>query len=162
MNEQKKIDWNKIKSLTQLMQTHDRLLSVLSLKITEDHLPRNYLGKPIALETGFPFLMSMPDEGKWVELSDDAFNLFYTERGEKNCLLKNVNAEELLYRIFKDTTATLASAFECRHRIPYQDSRRQWFKHQEELMGELCTVWRERLAKEHAHVLQKFPFDDSR
>jgi len=54
----------------------------------------------------------------------------------------------------------MATNYEIRHRIEGQDTRRQWFRFQEDLMRQLKPEWGDNEANRHAEILIKAPFVD--
>lgn len=88
--------------------------------------------------------------------------LYYVivERGQELKRDFAVDMDDLLYRIFADVTFSMAVNFELKHRIEGEDSRRQMFAKQEELLGMLSGNWKQRQANEHQSILRSHPFDD--
>jgi hypothetical protein len=97
-----------------------------------------------------------------IEVDDRNGHLYYVivERGQELKREFAVDTDDLLYRIFADVTFKMAVRFELDSRIESEDSRRQMFAKQEELLGILSDKWREREQKEHQRILRSHPFDD--
>jgi hypothetical protein len=68
--------------------------------------------------------------------------------------------DELLYWLMDDVTTSIALEFELKNRIPGQDSRRQLFAKNLELLGKLSPEWARRKESEYAQVLSRSPFRD--
>jgi hypothetical protein len=100
------------------------------------------------------------DGSAHVELVGDLYNYVVTERGSEYERKSTRDEDELLYWLFADVTFSLASDFEVRHRISGQDSRRQLFSKQVELLGLLRPAWAEREQKEHERIIAEHPFQD--
>lgn len=83
-----------------------------------------------------------------------------SERGIESDHRITDDLDELLYWIFADVTATMASQHELDNRIEEQDSRRISFELQEVLMGTLNNAWGAKIKAEHEHILQRYPYDD--
>jgi hypothetical protein len=88
------------------------------------------------------------------------YNYVVVERGEE--LSRDIAADtnDLLFMIFSGVTFSLACDFEVKHRRKNEDSRRQLFAKQEELLGMLNKEWRIREQKEHQEILKRHPFND--
>ncbi len=82
------------------------------------------------------------------------------ERGDELFSLPAFDLEQLMFIIFKDVTRLMASKYECQNRIQNEDSRRQLFSKQVELMGTLDRDWAKRTQKEIDEVIRRFPFND--
>ena len=93
---------------------------------------------------------------------DSSGQLYYVivERGEEISREFAVDINDLLFRIFAGVTFSMACAFEVRRHKKNQDSRRQLFSKQEELLGILSEEWRIREQKEHQQILVSHPFED--
>lgn len=98
-----------------------------------------------------------------IEVDDRNGQLYYVivERGEELKRDFAADMDDLLYRIFADVTFEMALRFELDNRIESEDSRRQMFTKQEDLLGLLSDKWREREQKEHQSILRRKPFDDN-
>jgi hypothetical protein len=97
-----------------------------------------------------------------IEVDESNGQLFYVivERGQELKRDFAVDVDDLLYRVFSDVTFDMALQFELDNRIENEDSRRQMFAKQEELLGILSDKWQEREKKEHLSILRRNPFDD--
>lgn len=105
-----------------------------------------------------------PDETArpYILVDDASYYYIIEERGVELERLTTDSLDELLYRACCDMTFSLAVAYELRHRVPGQDSRRIMFDHQVELLGRVDGVWAVRQAHEHARILARHPFVDGR
>lgn len=102
------------------------------------------------------------DGSAHVEVVGDLYNYVVTERGSEFERRPAADKDELLYWLFADVTFSLACDFEARHRISGEDSRRQLFSKQVELLKHLKAAWAEREQKEHEQILAEHPFQDGR
>jgi len=83
------------------------------------------------------------------------------ERGQENERLTTTNLDELLYWIFYGITFSMACEYELKNRIEEnQDFRRVMFAKQEELLGIINPLWKDKHQIEHQRILEKHPFDD--
>lgn len=100
----------------------------------------------------------------WIEVHSHpehfVYSLFYEERGLRRQLAESKNKDDVLETVFVSVTQSLASHYEARHRRPGEDSRRQWFDLQIDLMNRLRPEWAQRLRAHQLSVLQTFPFVD--
>ena len=97
-----------------------------------------------------------------VEITEDGhLSYVIVERGQELSRDFPLKTTELLYRIFKDVTFSMACSFEVRHRVKGEDFRRQLFAKQEELLGLLNEEWRLRKQRDHELILRSHPFDDN-
>jgi hypothetical protein len=100
----------------------------------------------------------------WAEVTGRAphfvYSYRYRERGDVTVLAESPAAEEVLERIFADAAQSAAGRYELAHRIADQDSRRQWFALQAEMMDRLDLEWGRRMRAKQNIILQTAPFDD--
>lgn len=95
-----------------------------------------------------------------IEYNSDQYHYVVIERGQELERISSPDPHEILYHVFQGVTFSMAVDYEIRHRQRGQDVRRILFAAQEELIGRLSTVWRDRLAREHETTLKKHPFND--
>lgn len=100
------------------------------------------------------------DATPFIEIVRGAFHFVVSERGTEFERRVTRDLDELLYWVFTGVTFELASTWEVAHRRPGEDSRRQLFARQEELLGSRSPAWAERCREEHAQVLREHPFRD--
>lgn len=100
------------------------------------------------------------DGSPYIEISD-AYHFVVEERGLELERRTTRDLDELLYWVFNDVTFTVASSFELRNRRPDEDSRRQLFAKQEELLNLASEAWGRRKESEHKAVLANYPFNDA-
>ena len=100
------------------------------------------------------------DGSPYIEISD-AYHFVVEERGLELERRKTRDLDELLYWVFDGVTFTVASSFELRNRRPNEDSRRQLFAKQEELLNLASEAWGRRKEVEHKGVLANYPFNDT-
>jgi hypothetical protein len=152
------IDFSKIHSLSDLKKTFDDLLHRLLLIVSDDHLQTRADGTKVPLSEEadtIRFVKTLGHEGHEILFNNEVFQLYYQERGSRNLLLESSKAEEILYFVFKTITQSLAVQFELNNRDSQFDSRRVWFKIQENLIGHLNSEWSRRLSEHHAQLLDK-------
>jgi len=82
------------------------------------------------------------------------------ERGHENKRLTTKDLDELLYWIFDSITFSMASGYELKNRIENQDSRRLLFTKQEELLGIINPLWKNKNQIKNQRILEKYSFDD--
>ena len=96
-----------------------------------------------------------------IEVDDSGYHYVVVERGKEEERFTTRVLNELLYRVFRDVTFTLAFDYELRHRVGGQDCRREGFRHQIELLSTLSPEWARRSADDQSKILHEHPFDDS-
>jgi len=97
-----------------------------------------------------------------IEIDNDGTVYFViVERGHEFERWAPPTMDDLLYRIFKDATWSMAGDYELKHRIKGQDFRRINFAEHERLLSLVNKEWQIRLQKHHQDVLIKHPFDDN-
>ncbi|MFY0608617.1 MAG: hypothetical protein JXR10_18005 [Cyclobacteriaceae bacterium] len=82
------------------------------------------------------------------------------ERGNELFSFPAFDLEHLMFMAFKDITFSMAFEHERKNRNPNEDSRRQLFSKQIELLRTLNSEWAERTQKEIDATLRTAPFDD--
>lgn len=102
------------------------------------------------------------DGAPHVELVDGRYEYVVTERGKELQRRTAKDEDELLYWLMNDVTRGVAMRIESRRRIRNQDSRRQWFAKDVELLSQLRPEWGDRKRAEYAEVLTKYPFRDKK
>ena len=101
------------------------------------------------------------DATPYIEVDDDGFMYFViSERGTEFSREKFDNIDDFLYRIFSSATFSMACSYELKHRIEDKDCRRIIFAKQEELLGQLNEIWRERGHAKNLLFIKAAPFDD--
>lgn len=100
------------------------------------------------------------DGAPHVEVVDGRYQYVVTERGKELQRRTAKNEDELLYWLMSDVTSGVAMRLGSRIRFGKQDSRRQWFAKDVELLGELRPEWGDRKRAEYAEILGKYPFRD--
>jgi hypothetical protein len=100
------------------------------------------------------------DGSPHVELVDGGYHYVVTERGSEYERRIAENEDELLYWLMSDVTTGIALEIELNNRIPGQDSRRQWFSKNIELLNRLSTEWAGQKEFEYEKVLTMHPFRD--
>lgn len=100
------------------------------------------------------------DGSPYVEV-EDAYHFIVEERGVELERRKTADLDELLYWILKGLTSRLSWDYELRNRRENEDSRRQAFAKEVELMSSLSPAWGERLRAEQERILASYPFHDA-
>jgi hypothetical protein len=96
-----------------------------------------------------------------IEYKNDQYHYVIIERGQELERISSPDPHEILYHVFQGVTFSMAVDYEIHHRQFGQDVRRVMFAAQEETMGRISTLWRERLTEEHTKTLEKHPFTDA-
>lgn len=110
-----------------------------------------------------PFLTSSSYDGT-PHVEYEGRTLFYvvrTERGSEYERRATDDPDELLYWLIRDAAAEAASDWELRHRREGEDSRRQWFQLEVELLAKISNRWAERSQDRQRQILRDHPFRDS-
>lgn len=92
---------------------------------------------------------------------EGAFEILYSERGNKQVICSTEEYSELVYLYIKSVTQSFALAWELNNRIEGQDSRRLWFSKQIELIGRLNLDWASKLESDINQILLQNPYNDS-
>jgi hypothetical protein len=95
-----------------------------------------------------------------IEFAGSQFHYVVVERGVELERLFSPKAADILYHVFEGVTFSMACAYELRHRRPGEDSRRQLFDVQLELLGKLSADWQRRSRARLDEVLCQHPFVD--
>ena len=95
-----------------------------------------------------------------IEVDSRGYHFVVVERGRELERFTTFDFDEILYRIFRGVTFSLAIDYELAHRIETQDCRRIAFQKQVELLAHLSRRWADREAAEHDRILRDHPFDD--
>lgn len=92
---------------------------------------------------------------------DEAYHFVVEERGIEHERRTTGDLDELLFWIVQGLTASMAWAHELRNRREHEDSRRQAFEKDLELLERLSPTWAKRRRTEYAEILRTHPFHDS-
>ena len=133
-----------------------RLLTLRTVKRRVRALAGRLGDEPACLPT---FGRSRQDGRPHIEVGD-TYCFVVCERGqlfERHC---STDLDQLLYWVFAEVTFSMAFDHELRHRRPGEDSRRQLFAKQVELLARLSPAWAEQGAEEHRRILEEYPFKD--
>lgn len=103
---------------------------------------------------------SMEDGSPHIEVGD-AYEFILCERGVELQRRRTADLDELLYWIIEGLTASMSWDYELRHRREGEDSRRQAFAKQVELLSQLSDEWAKRQEAEQAEILTRHPFHDA-
>ena len=104
---------------------------------------------------------SISGSGHFVEIDKgNQICYIHTDRRQEITREFASDLEDLFYIIFKYITFWMSSEYELNHRIENEDSRRQKFSIQENLLAEINEIWREKCHSEHESILKYYPFDD--
>jgi hypothetical protein len=100
------------------------------------------------------------DGSPYVEV-DEAYRFIIEERGVEVVRRTTSDLDELLFWIMRGLTFSMAWDFELRNRREGEDSRRQAFAKDLELLERLSPPWAERQRLEYIQILRDHPFHDS-
>jgi hypothetical protein len=92
-----------------------------------------------------------------IEVDSRGYHWVVVERGVERKRISTPDLDELLYAVFRPLTQHLASLDRC---VKGEDSRRQMFRRQLELLAKLDPKWSARCAAEHRVILKENPFID--
>ena len=92
------------------------------------------------------------------EIVNSEYHYVVTERGSEFERKVTKDEDELLYWFVSDSTFSIACSWELEHRKGNEDSRRQLFAKQIELLNKVNPVWAGRMRKYHEQVLKENPF----
>jgi hypothetical protein len=95
-----------------------------------------------------------------IEVDSRGYDFVVVERGQELERFTTFDLDDVLYRVFRAVTFSLAIDYELAHRVETQDCRRIGFQKQEELLAQLSHHWADREANEHQRILREHPFDD--
>lgn len=95
-----------------------------------------------------------------IEVDAALYHYVTVERGCELARLSTSIYEDLLYWVCADATHRMAFAFEGRHRVAGQDSRRMAFARQLELLMRISSAMAERRAREIRGILAANPYID--
>ena len=96
-----------------------------------------------------------------IEYSGGQWHFVVIERGEEQARTTSTDPEPILYEVFDGITFTMACNYEFRSRRKGEDSRRQLFDVQLDLLGRLSNEWRRRKREDFDSVLRDHPFRDT-
>lgn len=94
-----------------------------------------------------------------IEVSQ-VYHYAMAERGKEFSRKFTAELDLFLYWVFADVTSQMAGRHELQNRRPDEDSRRQRFAKQAELMGAISWDWAVKMRAEHAGILILHPFRD--
>lgn len=88
------------------------------------------------------------------------FHFIVVERANELERRITKNLDDLLYWIFDTITFRQALDYELKNRDVNLDSRRIYFRKQEELLSLICPDWKIKKENEHKDILKQYPFRD--
>lgn len=91
---------------------------------------------------------------------DDAYFFVVCERGTEFKRRRTDDLDELLFWVFSSVTFSMAADWEVGHRFEGEDTRRQLFARQVQLLAALSPDWAAREAVGHRQILDQHPFQD--
>lgn len=118
------------------------------------------LGQLINAPQNKLYIFDRNDGGYYLELHEDEYHYILNERGQEVDRFITKNIDELLYKIFKHITSSMAFSYEFDNRVPHQDSRRIAFAKKIELMSTISDSWRKKIEEEITKILHNSPYDD--
>jgi hypothetical protein len=95
-----------------------------------------------------------------IEVDDRGVHFVVAERGSEFMRHTSAELDEILYLVLQGVTFEMACDYELAHRVPGQDFRRIAFEYQEALLARLSPAWAERRRREHAQIVETYPFVD--
>ncbi|HEY2589451.1 MAG TPA: Imm63 family immunity protein [Tepidisphaeraceae bacterium] len=95
-----------------------------------------------------------------IEFLGGQFHFVVEERGVQLQRESSPNPDDILYSVFEGITFSMAGDYEVRHRRPSEDSRRQLFDVQLQLLGKLSGDWQQRRRAHLGEILRQYPFSD--
>jgi hypothetical protein len=113
----------------------------------------------MGIGTGCVPTLERPVEGHFVRPTKAGLELVYTERGQES-VERFARVEDLVFTVVRGAAASHAQAVELRCRRPGEDTRRQWFALQVELVERADAALAERLRTWQAEILARHPFVD--
>lgn|GEM_PF-3019553 len=100
------------------------------------------------------------DEASWIrQTSDGRFELLYRERGNSQ-VVEAGTADEILFRVLRGITQSVAIRAGSAWSRRGQDSRRRWYPRQVQLMEDARPGWGARMTAHQAACLAENPFMD--
>jgi len=102
-------------------------------------------------------------DGQYVEIEGkywQTFRLVVKERGQIVHFEMAADLDELMYHIFKDVTRYMASQWELINRKQNEDSRRQLFAKQDELLTILSSKFSDKFKVDTERILNTAPYKD--
>ena len=135
--------------------SHD-LLSIDAIKDRVRSLADRLETPPIFTPT---FGQSKQDGTPHIEVRA-TYDFVVCERGSEFERRSTLDLDELLYWIFEGIAFSIASRYELAHRRDGEDSRRQLFSKQVEILASLSDRWGARRRREHDRILVDHPFVD--
>lgn len=118
------------------------------------------LGRIINAPLNKLYVFDRNDGGYHLEFHGDEYHYILNERGQELDRFVTKNFDELLYKIFKHITSSMAFSYEFDNRVPNQDSRRIAFAKKIELMSKINEQWGVKIEQNIAKTLQNSPYDD--
>ena len=106
--------------------------------------------------------VSKHDGGPHVELVDGELHFVICERGTEYERRVAKGEDELLYWLVSSITFSLATDWECRNRIPDQDTRIGWMNKELEILQTINPRWAIRRYEERKGLLAKGLLRDPR
>ena len=129
-----------------------------TLAAIEQHVKE--LSEQIEAPPGKPtYGYAIGDATPYIEVTD-RYHWVLSERGSEFDRKSTDDLDELLYWTFENITLGMACTFELSHRREDEDSRRQRFAKQEELLARLSPRWAEYAIAYHREILRQHPFRD--
>jgi hypothetical protein len=95
-----------------------------------------------------------------IEVDARGYHYVVAERGSEIQRHTSTDLDEILYDVFQGVTFEMACDYELAHRVDGRDFRRILFDQQVALLDRLSPAWAERRSREHAQILQEYPFSD--
>ena len=100
------------------------------------------------------------DGSPHIEVIGDQFHFVVTERGSEFERRKTTDPQDILFWLVSGLTFGMACEWELKHRIEGEDSRRQLFQKQIDLLSQVNQDWAERMRESCKKILEEHPFED--
>lgn len=100
------------------------------------------------------------EDRSWiVEGPGGRFVEYYMERGRTEVVFEG-DYDAMLFNVMRSAAQSRATRIELEQRIAGQDTRRQWYEIQRDLITRMKPQWADRIAEHQASVLANHPFRD--
>jgi len=132
------------------------LLSLVDIQSRVEDLARRIDAPPGDLPT---FGQSEDGARPHIEVGSE-YHFVVVERGSELRRSSTEDLDELLYWVFSGVTSQMAGRFELRNRRHGEDTRRQRFRQQIQLLDVLSPAWAEKEKARLDEILSRHPFQD--
>jgi hypothetical protein len=95
-----------------------------------------------------------------IEIRGKEYHYVVNDRGHECKREITRDENKINFWISRDYTRWIASRYELRHRMPSQDSRRQWMGLHVQLLERVNPEWAESIRNFYNEILSRHPFSD--